>query len=204
MPSIENFLSVVRSTGLARTEKFSANIYPPQVVPLPENKELITMFCEEAAFPGKTIITRPARIHNLNIQRPSSVDFFGEAANFTFFVDSAWRVKEFFDTWMDNIIGTSREIAPYKSIIGTIEINAIHEGPIDAAPVDGYLETTRYKVKLHEVFPKTMNLMQTSYSAVGIHRINIGFAFKYWTVERPDLEATPTPLLSTAPEIFFA
>ena len=185
MPSIEDFLSVVRSKGLARTEKFSVNIYPPQIVALPADS-LITLFCEEAAFPGKTIITRPARIHNLNIQRPSAVDFFGESANFTFFVDSEWKTKEFFDNWMNGIIDTTREITPYKDIIGAIEINAVHEGPIDDKDaIHGYKETTRYKVKLHEAFPKSMNLMQTSYSNIGIHRINIGFAYKYWTVETP-------------------
>jgi hypothetical protein len=197
MPSIEDFLSVVRSTGLAKTEKFSVNIYPPQSVSLPENRELITMFCEDAAFPGKTIITRPARIHNLNIQRPSNVDFFGESANFTFFVDSEWKTKQFFDEWMDFIVGTTREIAPYRSIIGSIEINAVHEGPIGETNEQGYRETIRYRVKLHEAFPKTMNLMQTSYSSVGIHRVNIGFAFKYWTVERPDVEASSDPLTPT-------
>jgi hypothetical protein len=202
MPSIESFLSVVRSKGLARTEKFSVNIYPPESVPLPDDRQLITLFCEEASFPGKTIITRPARIHNLNIQRPSSVDFFGESANFTFFIDSEWRVKEFFDTWMNNIIGTTREISPYKSIIGTIEVNAIHEGPLDENPLEEYKETTRYKVKLHDAFPKTMNLMQTSYSNVGIHRVNIGFAYKYWTVENPDTEATPTPFINPSIDVF--
>jgi hypothetical protein len=185
MPSIENFLSVVRGKGLARTEKFSVEIQPPAGVSLPENKELLTLFCEEAAFPGKTIITRPARIHNLNIQRPSAVDFFGESANFTFLVDSEWAVKGFFDRWMDTIIGTTREVAEYRSIVGAITIKAIHEGPIDATPVEGYKETTRYEVLLEEAFPKTMNIMQTSYSTVGIHRVNIGFAYKYWKVKPP-------------------
>jgi hypothetical protein len=185
MPSIEDFLSVVRTKGLARTEKFSVTIVSkPNIVTAPEGN-LLTLFCEEAAFPGKTIITRPARIHNLNIQRPSSVDFFGESANFTFFMDSEWKVKKYFDEWMDAIIGTSREVAAFKDIVGDIEINAVHEGPIDENPVEGYLETTRYKVKLHDAFPKTMNLMQASYSTVGIHRLNIGFAYKYWTVETP-------------------
>lgn len=183
MPSIENFLTVVRAKGLAKSEKFSVTIVSkPNIVTAPAD-QLLTLFCEEAAFPGKTIITRPARIHNLNIQRPSVVDFFGESANFTFFVDSEWKVKKFFDDWMNAIIGTSREVAPYRDIIGDIIIEAVHEGPIGPTPVQGYKETTRYKVKLHEAFPKSMNLMQTSYSAVGIHRLNIGFAYKYWTVE---------------------
>ena len=87
---------------------------------------------------------------------------------------------------MNGIIDTTREITPYKDIIGAIEINAVHEGPIDDKDaIQGYKETTRYKVKLHEAFPKSMNLMQTSYSNIGIHRINIGFAYKYWTVETP-------------------
>lgn len=183
MPSIENFLSVVRSKGMARTEKFSVTFTAkPEVVTAPE-EQLLTLFCEEAAFPGKTIITRPARIHNLNIQRPSSVDFFGESANFTFFVDSEWKVKTFFDEWMDAIIGKTREVSPYTDIVGDIVIEAVHEGPVDETPVEGWKETPRYRVKLHEAFPKTMNLMQASYSTVGVHRLNIGFAFKYWTVE---------------------
>lgn len=189
MPSITDFLAEVRSTGFARTEKFQAIITPnPKMgIPLPPNN-LLTLFCEEAAFPGKIIITRPARIHNLNIQRPSAVDFMGEAANFTFFVDSEWKVKQFFDTWMNTIIGTTREVSPYTDIVGDVTIEAIHEGPIGQPtmvdPKDEYSETPRYRVKLVEAFPKTMNLMQTSYATVGVHRVNIGFAYKFWTVEK--------------------
>ena len=182
--SIEQFLTVVRSKGLARVEKFSARIYPPASLTAagPENDTLMLM-CEEAAFPGKTVLTRAARIHNLNIQRPSTVDFFGESANFTFFMDSEWKVKTFFDNWMDTIIGTSREVAPYNDIWGNVEIYAVHEGAIGEGTSDAYKETIRYKIKLHEAFPKSMNLMQVSYSTPGIHRLNVGFAYKYWTVE---------------------
>jgi hypothetical protein len=182
MPSIEQFLSVVRSKGLARTEKYSVNIFPPEFITSPSD-QLLTLFCEEASFPGKTIITRPARIHNLNIQRPMSVDFFGDSANFTFLMDSEWKVKQFFDEWMDAIIGTTREVAPYETIKGRIEVEAVHEGPINENPVEGYVENVRYRVMLHDAFPKSMNLMQTSYSSIGIHRLNIGFTYKYWTVE---------------------
>jgi len=182
--SIEQFLSVVRSKGLARTEKFSVRIFPPSALTVEGlGNDTLMLMCEEAAFPGKTVLTRAVRIHNLNIQRPSSVDFFGESAQFTFFMDSEWKVKTFFDNWMDKIIGISREVSPYNDIRGDIEIYGVHEGPIGDETSEAYKETIRYKVKLHDAFPKSMNLMQMSYSTPGIHRLNMGFAYKYWTVE---------------------
>lgn len=200
--SIESFLTLVRNKGLARTEKFSVKFLPPKAISSLEG-EMLTLLCEEAAFPGKTIITRQAKIHNLNIQRPSTVDFSGESAQFSFIMDSEWKVKSFFDRWMDDIIGTSREVAPYSSIAGSVEISAIHEGPLGLLPgqdslpanereVDGdrleelntaYKETIRYKVTLEKAYPKTMNLMPMSYGSPGIHRLSIGFTFKYWTFE---------------------
>lgn len=183
MGSVENFLSLVRNKGLARIEKFQVNIFGPNVVSTMDERD-ISLLCEEASIPGLVIGTRVARLHNLNIQRPSTIDYGGDSANFTFLVDGSWGVRRYFDRWMKLIISDSREINEYVNIIGGIEIRAIHEGSIDDTGLTNgntvYEEHTRYGVFLEEAFPRSMSMQPVSYGNPGIQRLNVSFAYKSW------------------------
>lgn len=181
MPSVQDFMAVVKQKGLARTEKFRVQITAPNSVTSMSNaQQTVNLFCEEASLPGITIGTKQARIHNLSIQRPSTVDYGGDAISLTFLVDGSWDVKKYFDTWMDKIIDRNREVAEYLNIIGTLEIHAVHEGSITGVPATAYQENTRYAVRLREVFPKSMQVMPMAHGTIGIHRLNMQFAYKYW------------------------
>jgi hypothetical protein len=133
MPSITDFLSLVRQKGLARTEKFSVQITGPETI---GKTNEISLLCESVAIPKYDIGTKVARINNLNIQRPSTVEFgggaAGEGATLVFFMDSNWDAKRYFDDWMNKLVDRNRLVGEYINSTGTIDINAIHEGPLTA------------------------------------------------------------------------
>lgn len=180
MPSVQDFISEVKKSGLARTDKFKVEIFHPVGVNLNNALEIgrtVSLFCEEATIPGLTIGTRNARLHNLNVQRPATIDYGGDSANFQFFMDGAWNVRNYFDTWMKYIIDDSREVNQYKNIIGAVRITAIHEG-MDSG---SYSEDKKYGIQLEEAYPIAIGLMPVAYSNTFIHRLSVTFAYKYWT-----------------------
>jgi len=179
MPSVQDFISEVKKSGLARTDKFKVEIFHPTGIPLTNTLEIgktVSLFCEEATIPGLTIGTRNARLHNLNVQRPATIDYGGDSANFQFLVDGSWNVRKYFDSWMSYIIGNTREVTPYKNIIGAVQVMAIHEG----METGEYAEVVKYGVQLEEAYPISMGLMPVAYSNTFIHRLSVTFAFKYW------------------------
>ncbi len=185
MASVQDFIGLVRRKGLARIEKFQVNIFGPRIGSTLDEKD-ISLLCEEASIPGLTIGTRTARLHNLNIQRPSTIDYGGENAMFTFLVDGSWDVRKYFDKWMKTIVNDNREVNEYVNIIGGVQIIALHEGPLVALEVkEGqaeYREHTRYSVFLEEAFPKSMSPLSVAYGNPGLLRFTVSFAYKSWRI----------------------
>jgi hypothetical protein len=81
---------------------------------------------------------------------------------------------------MNKLVDRNRLVGEYINSTGTIDINAIHEGPLTAKKTSTYEEHTRYSVKLYEAFPIHMRVTEMAHSAVGIHRLTVTFAYKYW------------------------
>lgn len=180
MPSVQDFLNQVNKSGLARTDKFKVEIFHPvgiNMANLPEIGRTVSLFCEETTIPGLTIGTRNVRLHNLNVQRPATIDYGGDSANFQFLVDGSWDVRKYFDNWMKFIVDDTREVNEYVNIIGTVRVMAIHEG----MDTGSYSEDMKYGVQLEEAYPTSIGLMPVAYSNTFIHRLNVTFAYKYWT-----------------------
>ena len=78
------------------------------------------------------------------------------------------------------MVDRNRLVGEYIKSIGTIDINAIQEGPLTASDTTTYEEHTRYSVKLVEAFPIHMRVTEMAHSAIGIHRLTVTFAYKYW------------------------
>lgn len=201
MPSVQDFITLIRNRGLARTEKFAVEITSPNI--MGASSPTVSMLCDEASFPGVNIQTKALRIHNLNIQRPLTIDYEGETASFVFFVDSTWETKRYFDKWVDFIIDRTRQINQYRDIVGSVIVKAIHEGSINTV-TNGrvpYAENVRYAIRLVNAYPRSITALPTSNSAVGVHRLGVSFTYKYWepievTPTLPDISETAQPELT--------
>lgn len=199
MANITDFLALVRTRGLSLKHKYAVNILGPNINRGAEKD--ISLLCEDASIPGYVIGTRTVRLNNLNVRRPSTIDYMGKSSTFTFLIDNPWTARGYFDTWIDKIFSNSREVNQYIDIIGTIEVIAVAE--------TGYTKTNRepkelYGVVLEEAFPTGVSLMPVAYNSIDVHRMTIEFAFKRWKkkqtpTDSPEMATPQGPGLPSIP-----
>lgn len=178
--NLNNFLSNVRNKDLARSSRFEVVITAPYVS---EGKEReVSLLCEEAAIPGLIATFAPTKIGNWTEYRAHGIEFFGDNATFTFYVNSDWNVREFFEQWMGNCVDiTSKEVAFYDDIIGNVEIYTLDRG-----------DNRTGKWELQEAWPRLLNLTPMSQASDAPIRVTVTFTYRYW--ESKALEETTGPL----------
>ena len=112
LPTLQDFIALVRNNGLSRTDRFAVGISPPHFMSTgPWTVRDLAVLCEEAFFPSKTISTRPLRINALTEQRAHTLDY-GNDLSLTFIVDQSWQTRLFFEEWLRLCIGESNPSTP--------------------------------------------------------------------------------------------
>ena len=184
IPTLQDFIALGSNTNFARTDKFVVNfIKPTGMVDYQQAQVpfILSMVCEEASFPGKTISTRELRINALTETRAQAIDYGGTIA-FTFLTDYAFTARNFFDTWQSLCIDdTTRQVSFYDDYVSTISIASLH--PLQNLPnnLDSY---PVWAMEIHEAWPVKVDAQQVSYSTQQFLRLNVEFAFKYWTRDK--------------------
>lgn len=118
--ALNEFLSKIRKNDLARSNRFEIEI-------LKGNTRDINILCEEAQVPGMVIAPAPIKIGNITEQRAHSLDFFGDQASFTFFCDTSWNVRSYFEEWMYSTVNPqTKEISYYDDMITTVNLYALN------------------------------------------------------------------------------
>lgn len=251
-PSLTDFLSFVRYNALARQERFNATFYWGANN---EDKYKLSLLCEQATLPGKTVNTRNLRINGLNEQRAETLDYMGDSITLQFFVDTDYTVKNYMDAWMNACVSTverGKEVGFYSNYAKPIDLSVLAPGGIPGEALYNWSPTQAdiglrqgaatlgakagavigrginlgkqrldtefakaksrlgriisplvnnqftdllrtpedvvYQVTLHECFPKQINMIPLGYDAVGLQRLSVTFAYKYWTSKVLDEE----------------
>lgn len=175
--NINDFLSQIRKTDLARSNRFEAMFIPPpfmidhQTSQGPSPK-LISMMVEDAMFPGLLIGTRPFRINNLNEQRANVIDFGGDSITFTFLCDTSWTAKDFFGDWMRKIIN------PYSRYVSYPEQ---YYSEIDLVSLNNEDKVIAHW-KIYDAFPRSIAPITVSSTNSEVLRMPVTFAYKRWEV----------------------
>jgi len=194
MPSaLENFISQIRTSGVARPNRFSVEIYAPPCMinskldggsAIPQ---LINLYCQTASFPGQNIGVKDLRITGPTYKRPVNIDYGGEGITLTFLVDGKFNVKSFFDVWMHKIIDPFQFHANYDhedtSYTTSIVINQINEVKFPVARGTRILETTLetqpYRIVLENAFPRNIGMMELDQSSQSTaHKMSVTFAYR--------------------------
>ena len=192
MPSaLENFISEIRKTGVARPNKFSVEIFTPECMrnnqtPSIDSKlpELINLYCQTASIPGQNIGVRDLRITGPTYKRPVNIDYGGEGITFTFLMDGKLNIKSFFDIWMQKIIDPFQFQANYDYGLDTyttrIVINQIFNAVSSGSGVvRGYAETQPYQIVLENAFPRNIGMMELDQSSQSTaHKMSVTFAYR--------------------------
>lgn len=207
LPNLQDFLGLARRRGFARRNRYLVEFFPPILrsgtsgafSALRNAANDISLLCEEANFPGKSITTRSLRINALSEQRAHLVDYKNKEINFKFITDTTWQAKSFFDTWMaqavnpmENATSNPREVGFYKDYAGKINIYSLT--PIFEEDNTQNVETPIYGVTLHEAWPVSLEAQNMATGAENYHRLSVGITFKWWE-SIPFTIDTPPPTI---------
>lgn len=180
---LNQFIAEVKR-GVARTNHFFIELTLPQdlmnVGEIRDNSRKIAMFCDQTQIPGISFSTNPVRSFGETKEVPYEKLF--EPIQLSFYVDDDFTVKKLFDSWMDLIQDTTSRTFNYPEYYLSNSINIY---------VINYAEKERYKVTLHNVFPKAVAPIQLDYAAKEIMKLNVTLSYQY---------STMTTLVAAAPE----
>lgn len=172
--SIDNFVTEVSKRGLAKPNRFEVTF------PLPAglnnssqvaDSRIVSLFCESANLPSKTIGVKQQKIYGPNYQRPFSSEYGGEGISMTFLVDRQMDIKGFFDAWTNIIVD------PFQYFIHYPENYTV---PITISQLDEQ-ENRTYSVTLEDAFPRSIAMMDLNQSSQNsVHKLNVTFAYRRW------------------------
>lgn len=174
---ISDFITQVKTRGLARTNRFSVELVFPTGGS--DGDRLANLFCESVNIPGITISTTPQRINGEVTEFPYERMF--DPAQLVFYVDAQMLLKKQFDEWLGLIVSpTSRNISYYRDYVRDITIS-VHT-------VD---EQTPYKIQLIEAYPKTVGSVQLDSNGKEVMRLSVTLAYKYFKIPLESVDKLP-------------
>jgi hypothetical protein len=173
MPSISNFIARVKNDGFSRENRFEVVISPPfSVGATTEEREKLLFYCQSVSMPGINFMTQ--EVYSFGEAREVIYNRNYDPVQMEFLLDNQMNVKWFFDRWSEKIVDPrTRLMSYYNDYVSTIEISQI-----DATDS----ELTKYKVRLHEAFPKTIDAIQYSSDSKNLVKLRVTMQYKYWTV----------------------
>ena len=192
IPNLLDYIGLARTRGFARKNRYLVEFFPPIISTvagsfpaLRSANNDISLLCEEANFPGKSITTRTLRINSLSEQRAHTVDYKNKEINFRFIIDTSWQAKFFFDNWMRQAINPieegvvkPREVGYYNEYAGKVNIYSLN--PIFEQDSIRNVEEPLYGVTLHEAWPISLDAQNMGTGAENYHRLGVGMTFKWW------------------------
>lgn len=126
VPTLEQFISLVKTKGLARQERFFVHISE-----LTNNKILdrdLMLLCDEASLPGKNIAVRTLRINGMDEYRASTVDYGGNSITLSFIIDTSWTARQAMEEWMITCVSSrmeGNEVGFYSEYVKSIGLYAL-------------------------------------------------------------------------------
>lgn len=193
---ISNFISQIRTRGLAKNNRYEVQIPFPLAVSqgLRRVGEVASLFCESATLPGITIDTQPHRFFGEIRQMPIEKTF--EPVSLSFYVDAEMTIRSAFDRWQALIIDPFTRTIGYYDDYKTdvvIKIYTIND-------------TNPYTIKLFEAYPKSVSSIQLESESKQLMKMTVLMQYKYWystindidtsTVE-PSAQQDPAGILTT-------
>jgi hypothetical protein len=183
---LNDFISQIKKTGLARLSRFQVIITPPAALSKirygkQDSLSRLLMLCDRVDLPGTTIATNEVQVYGE--QRSMPYQRIYDKLQMSFYVDTDMDVKKFFDKWVQLIINPrTHNHYYYKEYIAQIEI-WVHD----------IENNNRYKVILKECYPTSIGSISMDYGAKDVMKLDIGMMYKYYRVEEfiePDIDWT--------------
>lgn len=157
------------SKELARPSKFDVNIpVPLGMVPYRSSSRMLTMRCENAELPGRTIATTSMKIYGVEEKFPYMSSY--NDLSLTFIVSDDMQEKLFFDAWLNWINPNTSYNVKYKQDYSV----ALRINQYDVQ------NKVSYSVDLVDAYPIAVNGLDLNWSADGYHKLTVTFAYTSW------------------------
>lgn len=183
---IDEFRSSFKG-DLAKPSRFTVTVNLPTGVGGPMNSKTLSLRCESATLPGRSVSTFDHRIYGPTEKMPYQSAY--EDIVLTFICEDGLLEKSAFNSWMDLINPLESWDFEYKqNYVKDISIlqydtagNAVHE------------------VTLYEAYPIAVNQLDLDWSSdAPYHKLSVVFAYTYWDfMPTPVLHSVPSPAAST-------
>jgi len=185
MATLNEFISKVKTDGVARVNRFAVSIINPASVGI-GYQNLVQLYCEQASLPSITFASQPIRTYGEQREVVYERNF--ESLNLTFIVDRQYKVKEFFDKWTDKIVDpTSRLHGFYEDYARTLIITTFDTK-----------DNSTYETKIFEAYPKTIGAINLDQNSKDVARLQVTFNYKYHVNK-----LTPSPSNDKQPKNIF-
>ena len=166
--SIADFKSSF-SKELARPNKFDVSIpVPLGLIPYRGTSRMLTMRCENAELPGRTIATTSMKIYGVEEKFPYMSSY--NDLSLTFIVSDDMNEKKFFDAWLNWINPNTNYNVKYKQDYSV----ALRINQYDVQ------NKVSYSVDLIDAYPIAVNGMDLNWSSDGYHKLTVTFAYTSW------------------------
>jgi hypothetical protein len=175
MSTLNEFISAIKVSGLAKPSKFEVTIAKPKVLKDTQYKEdsnwrTMLLYCEQASLPGLSYTSTQSRTFGEYREIPYERIF--DPLQLTFYCDRDMWIKGFFDSWASNIQNTkTRTFSYYKDY--TVDMTVV--------TLDSENNRT-YGVKLFECYPKQISAIQLSYEAKDVMRLQVQMQYRYYEI----------------------
>lgn len=160
------------TNDLAKPSRFKVLINIPGALGTTMNSRTLSLRCENASIPGRTLATSDLRIYGPTEKYPYQSTY--EDITLTFICDDNMMEKTAFDNWMEQINPKFSWNFDYKANYAT-RITIIQYDNAD---------NEVHKIHLVDAFPVAVSQLDLDWASdAPYHKLSVVFAYTYWEVE---------------------
>jgi hypothetical protein len=164
---LDEFISNVKTVGMARTNRFYVLMSPPTDDNW-DTKRVAMLFCDQVNLPGTNFATTPSRTFGETRELPYDKTY--DNLTMTFYIDRQMKVKALFDNWINSVRNpVTRTFNYYDDYTSNIMVF-----------VQDLNDKTTYGIKLWECYPKTMSAVQMDNQSKDVMKLTVTFQYRYW------------------------
>ena len=171
MTTLNNFIAAIKTEGLAKTNRYVAQIGIPGTLNgrfQTNTLRKLELYCEAAALPGMSISTQQSRIFGEFREMPYERLF--ENVSLTFLIDNTFDTKAFFDSWINSIQDpATRTFRFYNEYISDVDIVVLDLN-----------DEPKYVITLYECYPKSISAIQLDYNSKDIMKFQVSLNYRFW------------------------
>jgi hypothetical protein len=185
--ALQEFISRIRGSGLARPNKYSVRIMNPPV----GRDENVEMVAESVSFPGQNLRSSTDLLR-YGPQREIAHAMTYGPFNITFMCTTGMPEKLWFESWQDEMVNKDTWQAKfYDEYVADIELISLDQQDRD-----------RYVCSIYEAYPKTITAQDFSYGSNGAYQtISIEFTYRWWDAVTTAVAPTKNKVLVPRPSV---